>query len=310
MNNIVFLDGGLGQEINKLSFNRKSHPLWSLRVMYDQPEIVLKVHLDFIQAGAKVLSLNNYTATLPRLTKYGDPERFHQTHKLASTIMLEAIKTANIDREEIDVAGCLPPLVASYVSSEALPFNESVMQYQNLIMSQKENVDLFLIETMSNISEAKAAISALQTFGIPALVALTISDDFSNTLRSGEKLELAVEQLAECGASALMLNCSLPESIDNALPILAKSGLPFGAYGNRFNSVQELTPGSTVDKLSAREDLSIRAYSEFVYRWIDIGATIIGGCCEIGPSYIRHLSGALKQSGYHLISFRQSDIFN
>ena len=63
MTDIIFLDGGLGQEINKRSFNIKSHPLWSLKVMYDQPEIVLKVHLDFIQAGAKVLSLNNYTAT-------------------------------------------------------------------------------------------------------------------------------------------------------------------------------------------------------------------------------------------------------
>ena len=75
MTDIIFLDGGLGQEINKRSFNTKSHPLWSLKVMYDQPDIVLKVHLDFIQAGAKVLTLNNYTATLPRLQKYGDPKK-------------------------------------------------------------------------------------------------------------------------------------------------------------------------------------------------------------------------------------------
>ena len=310
MTDIIFLDGGLGQEINKRSFNTKSHPLWSLKVMYDQPDIVLKVHLDFIQAGAKVLTLNNYTATLPRLQKYGDPKKFFRTHELASSIMQDAVKKANIHREEIDIAGCLPPLVASYVSSEALAFDESVEHYQKLIMAQKNYVDLFLVETMSNICEAKAAISALLSFGLPALVSVTITDNFSNTLRSGEKLELAAEQLKEFGASALMLNCSFPESIEHALPILAKSGLPFGAYANKFKSVKELSPGSTVDNLSERHDLSINKYLDFVYRWIDIGATIIGGCCEIGPSYISHLSSELQRSGHRLISVRQSNIFN
>lgn len=308
MKDIIFLDGGLGQEINKRSSNVHSHPLWSLQVMYDEPDVVLKAHLDFIQAGAKVLSLNNYTATFPRLAKYGNPEQFYKTHELAYSIMLEAVKQANIEREKIDIAGCLPPLVASYVSSEALPFDESVKQYKNLILAQRDYVDLFLIETMSNISEARAAICALLSFEIPALVGLTISDDFSNTLRSGEKLELAVEQLIECGASALMLNCSFPETINSALPILAKSGLPFGAYANRFKSVKKLYPGSTVDNLSTRSDLSINEYLNFAFKWIDIGATIIGGCCEIGPSHISHLSSELQRYGHRLISARQSNI--
>ena len=308
MKDIIFLDGGLGQEINKRSSNVHSHPLWSLQVMYDEPDVVLKAHLDFIQAGAKVLSLNNYTATFPRLAKYGNPEQFYKTHELAYSIMLEAVKQANIEREKIDIAGCLPPLVASYVSSEALPFDESVKQYKNLILAQRDYVDLFLIETMSNISEARAAICALLSFEIPALVGLTISDDFSNTLRSGEKLELAVEQLIECGASALMLNCSFPETINSALPILAKLGLPFGAYAHRFKSVKKLYPGSTVDNLSTRSDLSINEYLNFAFKWIDIGATIIGGCCEIGPGHISHLSSELQRYGHRLISARQSNI--
>ena len=61
----------------------------------DEPDVVLKAHLDFIQAGAKVLSLNNYTATFPRLAKYGNPEQFYKTHELAYSIMLEAVKQAN-----------------------------------------------------------------------------------------------------------------------------------------------------------------------------------------------------------------------
>ena len=310
MADIIFLDGGLGQEINKRSSKTKSHPLWSLKVMYDEPEIVSKVHLDFINAGAKVLSLNTYTATLPRLEKYEVSKGLQYTHKLAYTVMQNAIEKSNIDRKAIDVAGCLPPLVASYIASEALPFNECVVQFQKLINAQRKYVDLFLVETMSNISEAKAAIMALHSFDLPAIVGLTISDDFSNTLRSGEKLELAVEQLAENGVSALMLNCSFPESIDYAIPILADTGLPFGAYANGFTSVKNLIPGSTVDNLSARQDLSKIKYSEFVCKWVGLGASLIGGCCEIGPDYISHLRKVLVQDGHNLISASQSGILS
>ena len=67
MTDIIFLDGGLGQEIHHRSSNPNAHPLWSLQVMYDEPELVTQVHYDFIKAGSKVLSLNNYTATPQRL---------------------------------------------------------------------------------------------------------------------------------------------------------------------------------------------------------------------------------------------------
>ena len=60
--------------------------------MYDEPEIVSRVHLDFINAGAKVLSLNTYTATVPRLEKYQDSKELQYTHKLAYTIMQTAIE--------------------------------------------------------------------------------------------------------------------------------------------------------------------------------------------------------------------------
>ena len=63
MASITLLDGGLGQEINNRSTQDNSHPLWSVQVMHNEPEIVVQVHEAFINAGAKVLTLNNYTAT-------------------------------------------------------------------------------------------------------------------------------------------------------------------------------------------------------------------------------------------------------
>ena len=310
MTDIIFLDGGLGQEIYHRSSNPNTNPLWSLQVMYDEPELVTQVHYDFIKAGSKVLSLNNYTATPERLKKYGSSEQFFDSHEIAANVLLQAIEQANIKRSDIDIAGSLPPLVASYVASEALDFDTSVEQYKALIAVQKPYTDLFLIETMSNVSETKAAISALKEFNETALVGLTISDDFSKTLRSGESLEKAVEEILEIGASALMLNCSYPEAIDNALPILAASGVPFGGYANGFTSIKKLLPGSTVDNLTGRQDLSKQRYAKHVHKWLELGATIIGGCCEIGPDYISHLREELENDGHHLVSVRQSGILN
>ena len=65
MGDIVLLDGGLGQEIS-LRYKGQTHPLWSIKVMLEQPEIMLDVHRDFIRAGAKVPHLNTYTATPTR----------------------------------------------------------------------------------------------------------------------------------------------------------------------------------------------------------------------------------------------------
>ena len=63
MKNISLLDGGIGQEINKRSKRSSSHQLWSVQVMFEEPEIVVSVHKDFILAGSRVITVNNYTAT-------------------------------------------------------------------------------------------------------------------------------------------------------------------------------------------------------------------------------------------------------
>ena len=84
--------------------------------------------------------------------------------------------------------------------------------------------------------------------------------------------------------------------------------MPFGAYANGFTSIKALTPGATVDNLTVRQDLSKKRYAEHVLKWLDLGATIIGGCCEIGPEYIRYLRDELENNGHHLVSARQSGI--
>ena len=76
--------------------------------------------------------------------------------------------------------------------------------------------------------------------------------------------------------------------------------IPYGGYANGFTSIDALRPGGTVASLSARSDLSPDAYADFACSWIDTGARIIGGCCEVGPAHIAHLAKRLKQAGHHL----------
>ena len=298
MKSIALLDGGLGQEIHKRSNQDNSHSLWSVKVMLEEPEVVVGVHEDFIKAGAKILSLNNYTASITRLTRFGMQDKFEQIHQLAIELMNTAVENAVSDRSEINIAGCLMPLAASYVSDAALDYQQSYDQYCKIIEVQIDGVDLFLTETISNITEAKAAADALASFGQAAHIGLTLNDDLSNTLRSGERIEDAIDQLTQGQLDTLMVNCSFPEAIDNVMPVLRDSGLKFGAYANGFTSINALEPGTTVDRLEARKDLDPQAYTAHALKWAEAGATLVGGCCEIGPEHIAHLNQALLEAGY------------
>jgi S-methylmethionine-dependent homocysteine/selenocysteine methylase len=96
---------------------------------------------------------------------------------------------------------------------------------------------------------------------------------------------------------AVLINCSIPEVVTEGLKVVAKSGLRFGGYANGFTSVEALVPGSTVDRLTHRKDLGPKEYLEFVKAWIDLGAEVIGGCCEIGPSHIAAIADYCRREG-------------
>ena len=94
--------------------------------------------------------------------------------------------------------------------------------------------------------------------------------------------------------NGILINCSEPEIISDHIAELSDFDMPFGAYGNGFVSVEPLARGESVSKLQARKDLSPGKYADYVDQWISLGATIVGGCCEISPSHIqevkRHLT--------------------
>ena len=93
-----------------------------------------------------------------------------------------------------------------------------------------------------------------------------------------------------------MLNCAPPEAVSQGLPILAEFDVSFGAYANGFAKIDPRfnTIGATTDLLTTRTDIGPDSYADFAETWADAGATLIGGCCEIGPEHIATLTRRLK----------------
>jgi homocysteine S-methyltransferase len=87
------------------------------------------------------------------------------------------------------------------------------------------------------------------------------------------------------------------------LDILATCGKPYGAYANGFEAITEcfLKDKSTVDALSMRRDFTPDIYADHAMRWVDHGATIIGGCCEVSPAHIAEIASRLTAAGHTII---------
>ena len=294
MASLTLLDGGLGQEIQKKT-GTNAHPLWSVKVMMDNPSIVLDVHREFIDAGADAIAVNTYTATPQRLAANGFPDWFEPAQNKALDLAIEARKSSG---RPVQICGCLPPLVASYRADKCLDYPTSLESFRAIVALEQDKVDVFFIETIAKISEAEAAIDAAKESGKPVYIGFTVEDDASNRLRSGEDLADAVAMARSRGVTGMMVNCSYPEAVSMAMPVLADAGIRFGGYANGFTSIAALDPGTSVDRLEARADLSPAKYADFVFSWIEAGATIVGGCCEVGPGHIRYLHDRLNAEGY------------
>ena len=250
----TILDGGMGQELARRSASPPT-PLWSSKVLLEEPELVVALHREYVEAGADVITLASYAATPERLARHGVAERFDALQDAA----LDAARRARDAAGDADLrlAGSLPPLVGSY-HPETMPEPEAALaSYRRIVARQAGGVDLLLCETMGSIAEARAAASAALETDLPVWVALSVDDDRSGRLRSGESVLAARETLEPLGIEALLLNCSTPEAIDAAWPGLAGAGIPIGVYANAFTSVAALEPGGTVDVLETRTPLTL-----------------------------------------------------
>ena len=291
MSDIILTDGGMGQELVRRSGETPT-PLWSAKVLMDRPELVQALHREFIEAGARVITLNTYSATPERLQRDAAENLFEPLQ--ARGIALARAARDEAERPGVAIAGCLPPLFGSYAPSLRLPFAETVATYRRIVDQQADDVDLFLCETMASAEEARAAATAACESGKPVWVSWTLGDGAPARLRSGETLAEADDAIADMPIAARLVNCCRPESVDAAVDDLVHLGGPVGAYANGFTTVDKLKHGGTVDVLDARDDLGPETYARFGTSWAARGLSIVGGCCEVGPAHIAALRRALE----------------
>ncbi|OBQ80145.1 homocysteine S-methyltransferase family protein [Mesorhizobium sp. WSM3873] len=295
MTSVILTDGGMGQELVRRSQSEPT-PLWSARVLIDEPELVRDLHAEFIRAGARVITINTYSATPERLAREGAEELFKPLQKRG----IELARQARDEAGEAAIAGCLSPLFGSYAPALTISFEETLGIYRRIVAEQAEGVDLFLCETMASADEARAAVTAACESGKPVWISWTLADHGTPRLRSGESIAAAASALGDLPVAARLLNCCRPEAIAAALPELLALGGPVGAYANGFTSVEALKHGGTVNVLHARHDLDPHAYADQAMGWVEAGASIVGGCCEVGPAHIAALRGRLIQAGHHI----------
>lgn len=298
MSNIALLDGSIGQELVKRS-NSPATPLWSTQVMIDQPDLVGQVHSDYFAVGATIATTNTYALHRSRLERVGMED---QIPALIDTAMAQA-RQARENYKGGRIAGSLGPLLASYRPDLNPDPAEAELKFGELVQLMSPRVDLFLIETVSSVREAEGALRGTENCGKPVWIALSVRDDDGTRLRSGEALGDVAPLIDKYDPEAVLINCSRPEAVPAALEIIKGFGRPFGAYANGFKRITELflKDAPTVDLLEERSDMGPEAYADHVMGWVDQGATIVGGCCEVGPEHIAEIARRLRAAGHTIV---------
>lgn len=286
MKDITILDGSIGQELLNRS-GVKPDGMWSTKMLKEMPELVGEVHRDYFKAGATIATVNSYTLHRDRLAKFSIESEFESLNQQACEIAVKA-------RDEHGsglVASSLGPNGGSFQPDLAPHSDFAADLFQELAELHAPYVDLYLLETMSSVDQAKGAVMGASTVGKPVWLAVSVMDHDGTKLRSGEPLTDILPLLGEYPIEALLVNCSTPEAISTSIPLLSDAGVPLGAYANGFVKIEKtfLKPGASVDLLNERDDLDENQYADFAARWIEDGATLVGGCCCVGPAHIAEL---------------------
>jgi S-methylmethionine-dependent homocysteine/selenocysteine methylase len=291
---ITVLDGGMGGEISS-RLEDAATGLWSAKALIEKPDLVVDIHKEYIEAGARIIITNTYSTIPHYLDKAGMADRYVELTRLGGKLARQAVDESG---EEVLVAASLPPLSESYRPDLVPPAEEALPIYKNLVEALDDYVDLYICETMSTAEEAVTASTQALRYGggKPVYVSWTLGETPGSGLRSGESVKSAFEALAHLDITGFMFNCAFPEAIEAALlelrPLTDK---PLGCYPNRTDRVLS---GWTLDNdiaLGSRADIDEQYFVAMSQRCIDAGATIVGGCCGIGPAYIKALADSLQQ---------------
>jgi 5-methyltetrahydrofolate--homocysteine methyltransferase len=337
---IVVLDGAMGTTLHRLGLTEADYRGERFRhwkgkdlkgaielLLLAKPQVVERVHEEYLRAGADVIETNTFSATTIGLHEFlfrattensrKDPEFFervvidpelretaYEINKIAARVAREAADhISNETGEARFVAGALGPLpVTASLSPDvndpgfrAVTFDQIKRSYRDQIDALLQGgVDLLLVETIFDTLNAKAALFAIaETFekhgrGIPLIVSGTITDRSGRTL-SGQTLEAFLTSIAHANPLAVGLNCALgPDEMTPFIEELARVAPGFvSAYPN----------AGLPDPLSETGfPETAETFAPKVLHWARNGwLNMVGGCCGTTPAHIAAFASEAKK---------------
>jgi 5-methyltetrahydrofolate--homocysteine methyltransferase len=278
-NSVMLLDGATGTELQKKGMPSGVSPeKWVL----ENPDALIALQREYFQAGSKAVLSFTFGGNHPKLDEYGLGDAVREINRSLVKVSRQAAGKDGLVAGDISATGRFVQPFGD------LPFEAAVNIYKEQVAGLLEGgVDFFIIETMIDLQEARAALLAVkESCDLPVCVSITFNED-GRTLTGTDPVS-ALITLQALGADAFGCNCSTgPQNMLKfvqamrpfaKIPLLAKpnAGLP------------KLIDGCTVFDMDPGE------FGKYGPKLVEAGVMLLGGCCGTSPSYIAQLESTIK----------------
>jgi methionine synthase I (cobalamin-dependent) len=255
-----------------------------------RPELVAKVHEDFVRAGAQVIETNTFGANALRLEKYGLSARVHELNAAGVRVARAAAGT------QAYVIGAIGP--SGYFLGEGgrSTADADLAKVKTVFLEQARallegNVDALVVETIRQTPELRAAVEAAVEASegrVPVIASASL--DESGRMAEGTEADEIARLAREWGASIVGVNCSDgPMGVLAAVTKMVPIGLPVLASPN---AGQPRRVDERMVYVSTPEYFGV-----YARRMIRVGARLVGGCCGTTPEHIRRVAAAARMAG-------------
>jgi S-methylmethionine-dependent homocysteine/selenocysteine methylase len=279
---LLVLDGATGTELERRGVP-SALPLWSAPALLSHPEVVREIHADYAAAGVELITANTFRTQARTLARGGLSGRAAELTRRAVELAREG---ARAGRGRVFVVGSAPTLEDCY-RPDLVPDADALAREhgEHARHLAEAGVDGILVETMNSVREAVAATRAARAQGVVVLTSFVCWD--GARLLSGEPLAEAAPAARDAGAHAVLVNCLPPTRVLTCLAVLARSGLPFGAYAN-------LGAPNDETGFTRSDDCAPEAFAAHAAGWVEAGARLVGGCCGTTPDHLRVVARRLR----------------
>jgi len=280
----IILDGAMGTMLMKAGLEAGDSPeKWNVT----HPEVIQEIHQGYIQAGAQVILTNSFGGNRFRLALHRIDDRAEELNQAAAAnARIEAEKATHL----VAVAGSMGPTgqllkpLGTITAEEA----QEAFAAQAAALAQG-GVDMFWIETMSDLEEVEAAIRGIRSVSdLP--ISATMSFDTNGHTMMGVSPAQAMETLGELNLFSVGANCGTgPEKLLEALKIMHEVNPSVLLVAKANAGIPQLINDKEVYNGTPQ------VMSEYATQALKIGTTLIGGCCGNTPDHIRAIAKALRQ---------------